>query len=158
MSKADSNDTAARAVMDAISEQRADGRIRDFASLLPEPPRIERGLWMTLILFYFVGDIATTITLLELGGYESNPLVASIINGWGYLVYIGFKAVFVGLIAVLWYLPTFPAQHLGVPAWPYRSAILSMFALRGPLLVAWNSYVIYSLLSGAEMVIENPFF
>ena len=45
------------------------------------------------------GDVASTMAVLGKGGAEANPLMAAVINNWGYVGLIG---VSVALVALVW--------------------------------------------------------
>jgi len=130
---------------------------------LLDTPRLEKGLWLVTLLFYIVGDTLTTLTFLQYGGTEANPLVAGWIAEWGHIAVVGHKLLFLGIIlSIVGYgdrvrgVVGFFADLLGVPSSPFRSAILFMFASRGVLLVGWNCYIIYLVVTDSGYAL-SPF-
>jgi len=107
----------------------------------------ERWLWAAMFALYGVGDALTLIISVELGGHKSVVWLSSLIGQYGYGVLavhkLGVLTLPVAAAAVL----TAAAWKLDTRASPFRSAIAFMFAARGGLLVSWNCYVIYVLLT-----------
>jgi len=104
---------------------------------------VERWLWVAVIGLYGVGDILTSIVLMELGVHESVLWLNELIQQYGNVTLLAHKLAIFAVIAVALGGLTVAAHRLDLPAAPFRSAILLMFAARGALLVAWNCYIIY---------------
>jgi len=124
---------------------------------VPEIHGYERVIWLLTVAIYAVGDTASTIISLELGGGESTAFIAALLPEYGYGVLVVHKLVMLGIIGLVWYLPTIPARLLDVDPRPYRSVLVAMFLLRGVYLVVWNAYVIWLLLTVDSPVATPPF-
>jgi len=123
---------------------------------VPEIHGYERVIWLLTVAIYAVGDTASTIISLELGGSESTVFIAALLPKYGYGVLVVHKLAMLGIIGLVWYLPTIPAQLLNVDPQPYRSVLVAMFLLRGVYLVVWNAYVIWLLLTVESPVATPP--
>ncbi|WP_424001178.1 hypothetical protein ACOZ4I_15670 [Haloarcula salina] len=108
---------------------------------------IERWLWVAMFGFYGAGDVLTSIVSMELGGHESVVWLNALIGQYGYGVLVVHKLGVLTIPAAAAGVLTVAAWKLNIRASPFRSAILLMFAARGALLVTWNCYVIYVLLT-----------
>lgn len=108
-------------------------------------PTVERWVAVATVLFYGIGDTATTYLSLSMGGSESNQLVWNLLNQYGYVALVGHKLTALGLIAVGWLCITALARLVDVRPEVYRAAFLSLYAGRGLVLTVSNATVIYAL-------------
>lgn len=118
---------------------------------------VERWLWVAVIGLYGLGDIFTSIVSMELGGHESVLWLNQLIQQYGYVTLFAHKLAIFAVIATVIGGLTLAARRLDLPAAPFRSAILVMFAARGALLVCWNCYIIYVVVIGAHQTVPVPF-
>lgn len=95
-------------------------------------------LWVTAVLFFGVGDVATTGIGLSVDGVaEGNPVVAPLVDSYGLAAVVGLKLLTFGVCYALWRLVSHPSR-VGVPIG---------LSLLGGAATWWNLFVVATVLS-----------
>jgi len=89
-------------------------------------------LWSLVLFLYGVGDTGLTTVVLELGGFEANPVAQVFVNAAGYAGLVVQKALALG---VLWGIWRFYPTVGGLSRDPWRLVVPAVAAVRGAQLV-----------------------
>lgn len=90
-------------------------------------------LWALAVAVYGLGDTGLTIVVLELGGYEANPVARALLTQLGYAGLVLQKVVAFALLLLCWrYYPTVGDRSPD----PWRLVVPAVPFLRGLQLVA----------------------
>lgn len=90
-------------------------------------------LWTLAVAVYVVGDTGLTVLVLELGGYEANPVARALLSWLGYAGLIVQKAGVVTMLVLCWrYYPTVGVDSPD----PWRLVVPAVPFLRGIQLIA----------------------
>lgn len=90
------------------------------------------GTWVCALLFYVVGDTGLTMLVIELGGYEVNPVARAFVDAAGYAGLVLQKSVVLGVLVAAW--RTFPTVGNWSPD-PWRIVVPATAATVGVYLV-----------------------
>jgi hypothetical protein len=90
-------------------------------------------MWQLVFVFYVVGDTTLTTVVLELGGYEANPVARAFLRTFGYPGLIVQKGLALLALGVFW--KYYPAVGVDSPD-PWRLVVPAIPFLRGIQLVA----------------------
>ena len=94
-------------------------------------------LWVAAVLFFGVGDVATTAVGLSVGAVEAHPIVGPFVEAYFLVAMVPLKILAFALCYGLWRLSP-PSHRVGVP--------LGLASV-GLIVSVWNVYVIYLLVS-----------
>jgi hypothetical protein len=108
-----------------------------FVSRIDSPDEQYRALsvalWQLVLVFYVFGDTGLTTVVLELGGFEANPVARAFVNALGYPGLLVQKALALAVLAGMW--KYYPAIGVDSPD-PWRLIVPAIPFLRGVQLVA----------------------
>lgn len=90
-------------------------------------------LWQLVLVFYVVGDTGLTTVVLELGGYEANPVARAFVDALGYVGLVVQKALVLVILGLFW--KYYPAIGVESPD-PWRLVVPAIPVLRGIQLTA----------------------
>lgn len=85
-------------------------------------------LWTLAVAAYVVGDTGLTVLVLELGGYEANPVARALLSWLGYAGLVVQKAAVLVLLVFCW--RYYPAVGVDSPD-PWRLVVPAIPFLRG---------------------------
>ncbi|MEF8852346.1 MAG: hypothetical protein V5A28_08005 [Haloarculaceae archaeon] len=112
--------------------QRAGGIAVERVAVESRYDAVAFALWSLVFFLYAVGDTGLTTVVLELGGFEANPVAQVFVDTAGYAGLVVQKALAVGILWAVWrYYPTVG----GLSKDPWRLVVPAIAAVRGAQLV-----------------------
>ncbi|WP_284007843.1 hypothetical protein [Haloarcula pelagica] len=113
---------------------------------------------IAVVVFYGVGDTATTIAVLTSGGVEASAVATAALDEVGLLGLVGLKLLALSFVGVAWLFLDRVGDRLRIDAQPFQLGMLAILVVRGAWLAAWNLAVLAELhdVVGATGMVPYP--